>query len=199
MLSAGLILLAVAGCIRVNVSPIPGVAVGFGLPLGAGGGFGNPAMRVGEPGWLVGIWAPAGSGCGRGDDVLFDANGDYRSPERAGRWYLIDTTLTVRGAPVPQPGPGQTSQPQPSGQPGQPSDAQPTSVTPSYARPSAQPSYAQPAQPVFGPQTEVSWQIVDAAPDRVTLQAPDGTVTMLQRCAGASGTPSGAAASGFGY
>lgn len=174
-LSACLLLLGLGGCIQVNVSPIPGVAVGFGLPLGAGGGFGNPAMRVGEPGWLVGIWAPPGSGCGQGEDILFDANGDYRSPERIGRWYLIDTTLTVRGAPVPagQPGPGQTF--------GQPAQGQPSQ-----------------AQPAFGPQQEVSWQIVDADADRVTLQAPDGAVTMLHRCAGASATPSGAAA-GFGY
>lgn len=187
ILSACLVLLATAGCIQVNLSPIPGVAVGFGLPVGTGGGFGNPAMQVGEPGWLVGIWAPAGAGCGQGADRLFDANGDYRGPERVGRWYLIDTTLTVRGAPVAsaQPGPGPQSFPHPGT--AQPSYAQPSPTQPSYA----QPSYGQPA---FGPQTEVSWQIVDAAPDRATLQATDGSVEVLQRCAGAGGTPSGAAA-----
>lgn len=184
---ACVLLLATAGCLQVNVSPIPGLAVGFGLPIGAGGAFGNPAMRVGEPGWLVGIWAPAGVGCGQGADRLFDANGDYRGPERAGRWYLIDTTLTVRGAPVAasQPGPGQTFFPQPGTT--QPSHAQPSGAQPSYAQPSA-------GQPSFAPQQELAWQIVDAAPDRATLQAPDGSVEVLQRCAGAGGTPSGAAA-----
>lgn len=155
-LSACLLLVLVAGC-RVQIGGIPGVALGLG---GLGGaGFGNPAMQVGQPGWLVGIWAPETAGCGLGQDVLFDANGDYRSPDRTGRWFLIDGTLTVRGMPGPpiQSGVGHVG-------PGQPVAG----------------------QSVVGRQDEVSWQMVDAAQDHVGLLSGEGTIVYHRRCAGPS-------------
>ena len=159
---AGLLSVPLLGC-QVRVSGFPGVALGFG-GLGGPGGFGNPAMRVGEPGWLVGIWAPEMAGCGLGQDVLFDANGDYRDPERFGRWFLIDGTLTVRGTPSA---------------PGQPLSGQPVAGQTGAGQIGA-------GQPGFGPQQEQSWQLIDAAQDQVGLLSDDGTIVYYLRCAGAS-------------
>ena len=167
VLFACLLALPLAACVQVRFSPIPGVSLG--MPMGGGGGFGNPAMRVGAPGWLVGIWAPETAGCGLGQDVLYDADGDYRSPTRFGRWFLIDTTLTVRAAPA---GSEQLTGTQ--GLPAQPVSGQ--SVQGQQAL----------GQPGFGPQEETSWEIVDAEQDRHALLSTDGILETWQRCAGAS-------------
>ena len=162
-LVACLLVVPLSACVQVAFSPIPGVSIG--MPVGGGaGGFGNPAMQVGAPGWLVGIWAPEMAGCGLGQDVLYDANGDYRSVDRFGRWYLIDTNLTVRAGPsgVSPVGGAQ-------GLPAQPVPGQQV-----------------PSQPSFGPQEETTWQIVDAAQDRFALMSADGIVSTWTRCAGAS-------------
>ena len=159
-----LLVAPLAACVQVSFSPIPGVSIGVPVGGGGGGGFGNPAMQVGAPGWLVGIWAPEIGGCGLGQDVLYDANGDYRSVDRFGRWYLIDTTLTVRAASNLASEVGGIR-----GLPAQPV-----------------PGQAAPSQPTFGPQEETTWQIVGAEQNRLVLQAADGFVSTWTRCAGAS-------------